>query len=281
LTCCTTPVLIGYDHPGHKLRSQSGQRLAKYPRNFWYPWQFYGKRYDEYAAIAEGDFKYGPISSKAMTLLAAKADAGDSEAEERLGIAYLNGNKVTQDYTRAYDWLSKAAEQNNTMAEKHLAWLYDNGIGGAPDESKAFELYLRAANQNDAVAERNIGIRYERGLGVVQDLSKAVQWYKKAAIQGDNDAQDRLGFDLLEGRGVSKDQEQGFARLLYATRDNAHARYALAECYANGVFVKRDLMDAYKWCLIALEKDQEAYNLSQRLKQQLTDAQISQAEKEG
>ncbi|MDE5548533.1 MAG: sel1 repeat family protein, partial [Clostridia bacterium] len=79
--------------------------------------------------------------------LIAKAEAGDAEAQNKLGGCYAKGEGVAQDYAKSLYWCTKAAEQ---------------GL---------------------AKAQTNLGSCYYFGRGVVQDYTKAVYWYKKAAEQ--------------------------------------------------------------------------------------------------
>jgi TPR repeat protein len=209
-----------------------------------------------------------------------RAQENDSNAEEKLGMAYLNGYTVEQNYQLAFGWFSKAAVKGNTLAEHHLAWLYDNGIGVSKDTKLAFNWYQKAAEAGNASAELAIGLRYELGVEVKRDLVVAVKWYQKAADQKNSQAEDHLGYCLMRGLGVQKDQELGFSYLLRAAKSQPHARYVIAACYKNGIFVNCDPVEAYKWCLLALEKDREAYGLFQTLSAYLTKPQIEHARAE-
>jgi TPR repeat protein len=273
---CKAKGLEPHPTPWHALIKNTWQEnLATYPPEFWYPWHFYGDRYDRYAAL-RGSItpRNQPVNFKDLL---AKAEKGDAEAEEQVGRAYFWGSGVTKDDQIANGWYLKAAAQNNIQAEKNLACFYEKGAGVPKDESKAFNWALKVADQGDPVFARLIAERYESGLGVVVDKSKAIEWYKKAAREGDSDAQAWLGYALFEGRGMQKDRKQGFTYFLEASRESAYARGAIAQCYARGNVVARDYMQAYKWCLIALEKDQQTFELSQWLKIRLTLEQIQQA----
>ncbi|MBA4369259.1 MAG: hypothetical protein C0403_16655, partial [Desulfobacterium sp.] len=69
-----------------------------------------------------------------------------------LGVMYLNGDGVPQNYQEAIKWFLKAAEQG-----------HDN-------------------------AQYNLGIVYEKGKGVPQNMIEAYVWYSLASAQGHKDA---------------------------------------------------------------------------------------------
>ena len=70
-----------------------------------------------------------------------------------LGMFYLNGHGVKQDYAQARSWFEKAAAQG------------------------------------DVSSMRMLGNIYVEGLGVPKNLQQARAWYEKAAIQDDTDVQ--------------------------------------------------------------------------------------------
>jgi hypothetical protein len=54
-------------------------------------------------------------------------------AQELLGIMYEEGQGVTKDPHKAYDWLIKAADANRPLAQHHLGVMYYQGDGVAKD----------------------------------------------------------------------------------------------------------------------------------------------------
>src|SRR5262249_7128630 len=55
-----------------------------------------------------------------------KMSSADAAAE---GDKYYNGQGVTQDYAKAFEWYRKAADQGNADAQDMLGVMYDNGQG--------------------------------------------------------------------------------------------------------------------------------------------------------
>ena len=66
----------------------------------------------------------------------------------------------------------------------NLGVCYYNGQGVTQDYKKAFEFYQRAADNGDADAMFNVGNCYYFGRGVTQDYNKAIEFYQRAADKG-------------------------------------------------------------------------------------------------
>ena len=73
------------------------------------------------------------------------------------------------------------------MAENNLGLMYLSGTGVDQNYAKAFELFERSANQGYDWGMNNLGGLYEKGWGTEQDLAKALFLYRQAAAKG-NDA---------------------------------------------------------------------------------------------
>ena len=254
--------------------------LAKYPKSSWYPWRLNGSRYDQENSGLAHPVTLHSLNAEEFQAVMKKAVAGDPRAQERIGIDCLSreaGPSMTND-EQAFTWMLKAADQGDVLAQRHLEWMYRSGIGVQEDQVKSFDWNLKAAEQGDALAEFLLGAHYEEGTGVAKNFVEAMHWYHKSADQGYGEAEDRFGYALFEGVGVKKDPQKALGYFLRAAHKSAHASYVLASCYANGFYVKQDLIQAYKWCLISLSMDTQAYGLAQQIKQHLSKMQIKQAE---
>ena len=49
----------------------------------------------------------------------ARAKAGDASAQTNLGLMYIDGKGVPQDYQQAVTWFTKAAEQGHASAQSY------------------------------------------------------------------------------------------------------------------------------------------------------------------
>lgn len=110
------------------------------------------------------------------------AEAGDLEAQNRLGIVYSEG---LQDYTQAKRWFEKAAGRGHTGAQVNLGTLYLQGNGAPQSDQMALFWFRRAAEQRDPLAFAKLGLMYAQGRGVPQDFIKAHMWYSLSAAHGE------------------------------------------------------------------------------------------------
>ena len=81
-----------------------------------------------------------------------RANEGDVQAQFLLGVAYLQGRGVQQDYDAAAKWFRKAADQKMPEAQANLAVFYMNGWGVERDLKKALFWNRKAAAQGFAAA---------------------------------------------------------------------------------------------------------------------------------
>ncbi|MEI9997844.1 MAG: PDZ domain-containing protein, partial [Verrucomicrobiota bacterium] len=207
-----------------------------------------------------------------------RAAKGDVSAEMTLSVFYFRGvGGLPRDMDKSYQWALKAAEAGNPRAAQIVAGFYSHGVVVPQDDAQALLWTTRAAEGGDPASQTELGARYESGRGVPADLARAADWYRKAALLGDQEGQGRYGAALLTGRGVPKDEKTGFTYLLSSARRNVHANAVIAQCYASGIFVARDLAKAYGWCQMALPSDPDAAALAETLEPQLTAAQIAGA----
>jgi Sel1 repeat len=154
---------------------------------------------DAVDAHARGDY------AKGLRLIRPLANDGNATAQFNLGVMYLTGRGVQQDYSAAALWFRKAAAQGYAFAQSNLGTLYRDGRGVAQDDTEAVMWFRKAADQGDAVAELLLGNQYANGKGVPQHYSEAMIWFQRAAEQGHPVAKLYLGVMYAEGRGVPQD----------------------------------------------------------------------------
>ena len=130
------------------------------------------------------------------------ANAGNTNAQLRLGIHYLGGTNVQPNYSEAVKWLEQAAQSGNAQAEFLLGTLYQTGQGVKRDYTNALAWFEKAAAQKHREALYNLGSLYGSGRGVAQDSEKAAHYYLQAAELGDSYAQFNVAQRCELGRGV-------------------------------------------------------------------------------
>ena len=102
----------------------------------------------------------------------------------------------------AREWYEKAAAAGDATGMASLGVLYVEGEGVKQDYSKAREWYERAAATGNGSGMAGLGLLYSEGKGVKQDYVRALEWYEKAAAIGNSEAMVSLGLLHAEGTGV-------------------------------------------------------------------------------
>ena len=69
------------------------------------------------------------------------ANQGDAQAQALLGVMYMQGEVVGQDYSKAAQWFEKAANQGDAGAQAMLGKLYYEGNGVRQNTATAKEWF--------------------------------------------------------------------------------------------------------------------------------------------
>lgn len=118
-----------------------------------------------------------------------QARRGNTQAQTKLGLMYVHGDGVAQDYLQGYRWLQTAASSGDATAEYHLGMMYLEGQGIAQDPIKGIEWLKRAASHNEPNAQYEIGLLYYTGRFVTRDFPAAYAWFNISAGQDVLEAQ--------------------------------------------------------------------------------------------
>ena len=124
---------------------------------------------------------------------------GNSTAYGQLGRAYYQLN----DYFNAKKYFEISCNKvSDIQAEScyNLGVMYVEGQGVRQDYHKAAELYKKACDMKYADACNNLGVLYGKGQGVKQNRSIAKQYYGKACDLGEQMGCDN--YKLLNNQGV-------------------------------------------------------------------------------
>jgi TPR repeat protein len=114
--------------------------------------------------------------------LKSKAEMGDAEAQNSLGLRYVKAEGVALDYVEANKWFRKSAEQNFAKAQANLGVSYTFGLGMETNQTEAINWYRKAADQGYAQAEWRLGYCFFNGLGITQDYAEAIKWYQRRPL---------------------------------------------------------------------------------------------------
>ena len=93
-----------------------------------------------------------------------------------------------KDYATAFAKYRSAAQQGSTSAHLNIGIMYMLGQGVAQDYKEAVRWWLLAEKQGYAQSQYNLGVMYAKGQGVLQDYVRAHMWSNIAAIDGDKDS---------------------------------------------------------------------------------------------
>ena len=92
----------------------------------------------------------------------------NAQTEHNLGVMYLLGEGVSQDYKKALYWFEKASDQGLAGAQYNLGAMYYSGQGVSQDYQKALYWFEKASDQGLAEAQCILESLYESGYGGIK-----------------------------------------------------------------------------------------------------------------
>jgi len=133
--------------------------------------------------------------------LHAGAEAGDPEAQARLGALLIEGGCGTGERARGEGlaWLERASAQGHPDAAALLGDLYLSGSVAPPDAPRALRHYRRAAEGGHVLAQHRLGILLVAA-GDRELREEGLYWLGAASSAGDGMAAVAVG--LLHARGL-------------------------------------------------------------------------------
>ena len=189
-----------------------------------------------------------------------------------VGIMYLNGYGVEQNFDKAREYFEKAAVLKANYANYFLGEMYEKGLGVTQNLETARKFYklaaallnenlaspfislfeqfyrsiydwrLDAANFGNSDCMWKIGMMYEKGQYVEQNISKALDWYKKSAALGNSEAMRIIGYLYEHGEGVPQDYKKSVEWYEKAVAlKNTYALNQLSKMYREGKGVEQNL----------------------------------------
>lgn len=142
------------------------------------------------------------VSRADVAAVTRRADAGDPDALNQLGVWHYSGQHVAKDVDKAVGLWRQAAAQGNPKAIANLGICYQYGTGVLRDSITAMHLYVAAIdNGQETLLEQRkanvgkvtfdgilTGLCYEKGIGVDADAAEAARAYSASADLGSADA---------------------------------------------------------------------------------------------
>ena len=118
--------------------------------------------------------------TEATPLIRQAAEAHHSDAQNSLGLMYINGDGVERSYVEAFKWFRRAAAAGHTGSQYDLGAMYRNGEGMNENKDAAKFLYTLAANKGHAMAAYELAKIYQSD----GDITNSKKWFENAKKNG-------------------------------------------------------------------------------------------------
>ena len=140
-----------------------------------------------------------------------------------MGISFMNGTGIKQDYARAYRCFLRAAEMGESTAWQHLGAMYALGIYVEQCDSSSYHWFKGAAELGNTKAMNALGNIYLNGKYVSADTAEALKWFKRSALSGDLDGLCEFGLQLVKYDPKYRDEELGTGyNCIYSAAKKGH-----------------------------------------------------------
>lgn len=194
---------------------------------------------------------------------------GITKAANCLGLMYLKGEGVSQDYEKAYYHFNIAKNSTDTEGKAEgFYWIghmhFNNLVGSTSLEEnmrQAVANLEKAASMEQSQAMCDLGIIYEHGLNGIVDFDKARLYYDRAVKLNNPMAMDNYGVFLLR-EDVSFNNPENNKKLAFdlfnAARDLGYKKSHtnLGIMFLKGIHVSKDLVNAKELFKKAASGDQ-------------------------
>ncbi|MBP7951623.1 MAG: sel1 repeat family protein [Verrucomicrobiales bacterium] len=228
-------------------------------------------------------------ADRAAFLLNAAAEAGDPNAQTRLGAGLeqqaMKGDAASERdrfFREAREWYEKAAAKAQPDALFALAKFTRDGIAGyEKNEEKATAGFFKAAAAGSYAAGNEMGIRYRAGLGIHADSVAGVGWFLAAAESGHPPAMINLGRCYETAEGVPRNYDRaGFWYARAAKAGLPEAQFFLGGLFENGLGTAKNTVFAFvNYSRAANAGFKDAAVARDRLKPGLSPQQLAEADK--
>ena len=111
-----------------------------------------------------------------MSVYASLLSQDDPDTLFTLGRYYFEGI-LTQNYSKAFQYLKRAADQQHPEAMRYVAKQYDSGLGMEEDKKQAFFWWHALAQTSDPEALYQAGYMCQHGIGTDRDYLQAENYY--------------------------------------------------------------------------------------------------------
>jgi len=154
------------------------------------------------------------------------AQQGYARAERSLGLLYLKGIYVEQDYGVAREWIVKVVKNGDIEAPGLLGEIFHKGLGVKIDKVRASRYFGLGIKRGDGLSFGYLGQYFQIGTVFEVDYEKSMKMYELGAKKGNIQSIFGLGYLHLKGLGTEENEvlamtyfvtaaEKGFVPALY------------------------------------------------------------------
>lgn len=132
----------------------------------------------------------------------------NADAMYNVGLLYMNGQGVKQDYKHAKQWFKRAAFYGSADAAYNLGTMYMSQKFGFPSKKDALYWWKEAAEHGHIDSQYNLGVLLAFGHGTKIDNKGALSWWYKAATKGHKQSAQALAEAYQKGLfGLKQDSK--------------------------------------------------------------------------
>jgi hypothetical protein len=157
-----------------------------------------------------------PIN-RSISALQGQAEAGNPDAQAKIGQMLLTGIGATKDPANGFKWSYRAALAGSPSGARMVGFAYNFGVGVKQNRKAAFEWVRIAALRGDAASQRIIVSFYLAGEYVDKDLTVAYAWALVREAAGDRRIANLSAFT---GSSLLGDQKEEAVELATAWAKN-------------------------------------------------------------
>ena len=193
---------------------------------------------------------------KKIKLLISKAKKGNVEAQHELGLCYVLGKGVEQNYNKAMKWWKSASLKGFGKAHYNMGCLYRNGHGTPMNLEKAFYYFNLSIKKEHAYQVHSYLILgklfFIDGNFVKKNINKGIKYMQIAAEKNFVNAQYLLAtiYDgsIDEGIEIKINKVKAFKYYLMAAKNKfIPALIRVSDMYGNGIGTKKDPKKSYEY----------------------------------
>ena len=148
-----------------------------------------------------------PLLANELEELRNNAQNGDAKAQLELAIALRDGKGIPKNDAEAMRWAHQAADAGDTDAQDFVGFAYLRGAMVKRNPALAIA-YFKEAADDSAQAAFNLGQCYFGAQGTEQDCAKALEYWEKAASKGHGRAAAAAAMAFHAGEGIPRDAKK-------------------------------------------------------------------------